>query len=96
MTANEIRELLEQGYLVVPNEKLPVLPPEWSEGRRAKLRLDLQCAVRFILHGDPWNVIASNVGLGKVSRQRVYQRITRGAQFLESRGFFVKPKRGRN
>ena len=100
-----LRRGLREGVYTAESPRIyrnyPEPPEEWPEWRRARLRVAIRAAMKF-LQGDEWQEIMRGLerdGMLKkgretkrgplVSKQRAYQYIAVGCDFLVQRGCFV-------
>lgn len=103
MSPRDLRTAIAEGRWTAQMgpRSLPAPPPEWSDDRRKRLAVAIRCASLFLFYKADWQEIRKRVGMddrlfpgGKVTKQRVAQYITRGMNFLLSRGVFEEVPSG--
>jgi hypothetical protein len=90
VSPRELRKRLESGDLTFSG-RVPAPPIEWGDVRKAQLRAATHAAFLFLIERRNWDEIRQMLQLrhgrdGGMTRQRVYQYVIRGIEFMQQRG----------
>ena len=88
-TPRELRQAIKEKRLMLG--LIPDPPPEWGSYRRSRMQVAIDCAVLFC-RGYKYDTVAKKKGLTGISKQRLNQYLTKGCEFLMSRGVFITLK----
>ena len=97
MNARKLKSELQKGSWVKAYLKPPLPPEEWSAHKQERMQVAIACTIMHIVGGKELDEIADHFSkkgvMGKVTKQRISQYVSRGIPFLIDRGMFAPAKK---